>query len=84
MKKIIYLPITTDMPREQMLKLAEAFTQTMKQATGKRNRFSSDRQHGKSSLPSNKTPSAGEDVVEDIWDEEEAFLIPADKLNSRL
>ena len=84
MKKIVYLPITTDMPREQMLKLAEAFTQTMKQATGKRNRFSSDRQHGKSSLPSNKTPSAGEDVVEDIWDEEEAFLIPADKLNSRL
>ena len=72
------------MPREQMLKLAEAFTQTMKQATGKRNRFSSDIQHGKSSLPSNKTPSAGEDVVEDIWDEEEAFLIPADKLNSRL
>ena len=72
------------MPREEMLKLAKVFTQTMKQLTGKRNRFNSDKQHGKSSLPSNKKSAAGEDVVEDIWDEEEAFLIPADKLNSRL
>ena len=84
MKKIIYIPITTDMPREVMLKMAKVFMKTMNKVMGKNRRggTSTKKTKGKQASSNSTTSSAAveEDIAEDLWEEEEDFLIP----NSRL
>ena len=84
MKKIIYIPITTDMPREVMLKMAKVFMKTMNKVMGKNRRggTSTKKPQGKQASSNSTTSSAAveEDIAEDLWEEEEDFLIP----NSRL
>eukprot|EP00943_MAST-04B_sp_MAST-4B-sp1_P007403 g7403.t1 len=78
MKKIIYLPITSDMPRDEMLKLAKVFIKTMKKLTDSKHSRAPKKTEQTSS--NNKTSAGEEDIAEDLWDEDEEFLIPASRL----
>ena len=71
-------------PREVMLKMAKVFMKTMNKVMGKNRRggTSTKKTQGKQASSNNTTSSAAveEDIAEDLWEEEEDFLIP----NSRL